>query len=51
MVFVRTKNMKLQLNHILWEINGIYKVYHAYKVYRQNDVEVKREFLSRDLYK
>lgn len=31
--------------------SGIYKVYHAYKVYRQNGIEVKREFLSRDLYK
>ena len=30
---------------------GIYKVYNAYKVYKQNDIEVKREFLSRDLYK
>lgn len=30
---------------------GAYSVYHAYKVYRQNGVEVKREFLSRDLYK
>ena len=30
---------------------GAYAVYNAYKVYRQNGVEVKREFLSRDLYK
>lgn len=30
---------------------GSYTVYNAYKVYRQNGVEVKREFLSRDLYK
>lgn len=30
---------------------GAYSVYHAYKVYRQNGVEVKREFLSRDLYR
>lgn len=32
-------------------MSGAYKVYNAYKVYRQNGVEVKREFLSRDLYK
>lgn len=32
-------------------ISGAYTVYHAYKVYRQNGAEVKREFLSRDLYK
>ena len=30
---------------------GVYVIYEAYKVYRQNGVEVKREFLSRDLYK
>ena len=30
---------------------GMYKAYNAYKVYKQNEVEVKREFLSRDLYK
>ena len=30
---------------------GIYSVYNAYKVYRQNGIEIKREFLSRDLYK
>ena len=30
---------------------GIYAVYNAYKVYKQNGVEVKREFLARDLYK
>lgn len=43
--------MKLQLSRVLWETSGIYKVYNAYKVYKQNGVEVKREFLSRDLYK
>lgn len=32
-------------------IKGVYTVYEAYKVYRQNGAEVKREFLSRDLYK
>lgn len=32
-------------------VSGAYTVYNAYKVYRQNGVEVKREFLSRDLYK
>lgn len=32
-------------------MKGLYAVYHADKVYRQNGVEVKREFLSRDLYK
>lgn len=32
-------------------IKGVYTIYNAYKVYRQNGVEVKREFLSRDLYK
>ncbi len=32
-------------------VAGAYTVYNAYKVYRQNGVEVKREFLSRDLYK
>lgn len=32
-------------------VSGMYTVYHAYKVYRQNGVEIKREFLSRDLYK
>ena len=32
-------------------ISGVYTIYNAYKVYRQNGVEVKREFLSRDLYK
>jgi len=31
--------------------SGIYSVYNAYKVYRQNGIEVNREFLSRDLYK
>ena len=30
---------------------GAYSIYNAYKVYRQNGVEVNREFLSRDLYK
>lgn len=30
---------------------GAYVVYNAYKVYYQNGVEVKREVLSRDLYK
>ena len=30
---------------------GAYTVYNAYKVYCQNGAEVKREFLSRDLYK
>lgn len=30
---------------------GAYAIYEAYKVYRQNGVEVKREFLSRDFYK
>lgn len=32
-------------------VSGAYTVYNAYKVYRQNGVEVKREFLSRDLYR
>ncbi len=32
-------------------VAGAYTVYQAYKVYHQNGVEVKREFLSRDLYK
>ncbi len=32
-------------------VKGAYTIYQAYKVYRQNGVEVKREFLSRDLYK
>ncbi len=32
-------------------VSGVYTIYHAYKVYYQNGVEVKREFLSRDLYK
>lgn len=32
-------------------VAGVYSIYNAYKVYRQNGVEVKREFLSRDLYK
>lgn len=32
-------------------VSGAHTVYNAYKVYRQNGVEVKREFLSRDLYK
>lgn len=31
--------------------NGVYSIYNSYKVYRQNGVEVKREFLSRDLYR
>ncbi len=31
-------------------MKGKYEVYHAYKVYCQNGVEVKREFISRDLY-
>ena len=31
--------------------SGAYSIYNAYKVYRQNGVEVNREFLSRDLYK
>ena len=32
-------------------VTGMYTIYNAYKVYRQNGVEAKREFLSRDLYK
>ncbi len=32
-------------------VAGAYRVYNAYKVYYQNGAEVKREFLSRDLYK
>jgi len=31
--------------------SGIYAIYNAYKVYSQNGIEIKREFLSRDLYK
>ena len=31
--------------------SGIYTVYQAEKVYRQNGVEVKREFLSKDSYR
>lgn len=31
--------------------SGMYQVYNAYKVYRQNGIEVKREFLSKDYYK
>lgn len=30
---------------------GMYSVYHSYKTYRQNGIEIKREFLSRDLYR
>lgn len=31
--------------------SGIYSIYNAYKVYKENGIEIKREFLSRDLYK
>ena len=31
--------------------SGMYSIYNAYKVYRQNGLEIKREFLSRDLYR
>ena len=31
--------------------NGVYSIYNAYKVYKQNGVEIKRDFLSKDLYK
>lgn len=31
--------------------SGAYSYYNAYKVYKQNGVEVKREFLSKDLYR
>ena len=31
--------------------SGIYSIYNAYKVYKDNGIEIKREFLSRDLYK
>lgn len=31
--------------------SGIYSIYNAYKVYKDTGIEIKREFLSRDVYR